>query len=178
MATRRWSRALQPLCIDGQFAPAAQELAQTSEVLRYGGILFLNSVCCSSFVINYCATALNFFTNRIFFEFNGLQATFPINVNCHEMLHLRPGCRENQLLQHVAPRRRHLGMRFDSLAQALPVEAASRNLRPANSRFWGELMTVVVATNTLHPVGGGKTFVFNLRGAAPGSTGHAGAAAM
>jgi hypothetical protein len=39
-------------------------------------------------------------------------------------------------------------------------------------------MKVVVATNTLHPIRERKTFVLNLRGAAPGSAGDAGTTAM
>jgi hypothetical protein len=39
-------------------------------------------------------------------------------------------------------------------------------------------MKVVVATNTLRPLGDGETSVLNLRGAAPNRAGITGAAAM
>jgi hypothetical protein len=73
-------------------------------------------------------------------------------------------------------------MPFDSLTKAFARGSGkpgtcTQQIR-ALFKFWGELMKVVVATNTLRPIGDGKTFVFNLRGAAPGSADDAGATAI
>jgi hypothetical protein len=74
----------------------------------------------------------------------------------------------------------NLGMPFDSLTKAFARGSGKPGTCTQQIRalFWGELMKIVVVTNILRPVGNGKTFVFNLRGAAPGSAGDARATAM
>jgi hypothetical protein len=80
-------------------------------------------------------------------------------------------------------------MAFDSTTKAALAEASDlaqqafvfdrRDLHPAGPRnIRGEPMKVVVVTNTLRAIGGGKTSVLDLQGAAPKRAGETAAAAM
>jgi hypothetical protein len=64
------------------------------------------------------------------------------------------------------------------LREASDFAWQARSLHTAGPSTRGEPMKVVVATNTLRPLGDGKTSALNLRDAAPNRAGETGAAAM